>query len=130
MLGWFGEFIGVLGGTIGQLFVPSAFTIYFFLQVSSYSSAVTAFWLGQSMINVSVYVKDARAMDLPLVSIGGGGDTIHDWHWLLTKFGLLARDQVIGNLFYGTGVLIMLGAIIYAFACSRVRKDGEDAAID
>lgn len=127
MLGWFGEFIGILGGTIGQLFVPAAFTVYFILQGSPFSSAVTAFWFGQSMINVSVYVKDARAMDLQLVSIGGGGDAIHDWHWLLSKVGLLARDQLVGNLFYGAGVLIMLGAVLYAFACTRARP-GEDTA--
>lgn len=126
LLGWFGQFIGILGGTIGQLFVPAAFTVYFLLQGSPYSSAVTLFWLGQSVINVSVYIKDSRALELPLVSIGGGGDTIHDWHWLLSKFGLLALDQMIGTICFGIGVLIMLGALVVVFACSRGRESGDE----
>src|SRR5574341_2213269 len=45
LLGWSGwEFLMVLGGTIGQLFVPVALTIYFYLRRERFSSAVTLFW--------------------------------------------------------------------------------------
>lgn len=126
LFGWFGEFPGIAGGTIAQLFVPAAFAVYFYLQDTRYSATIPLFWLGQSMINVSVYVKDARAMELPLVSIGGGGDPIHDWHWMLSKFGLLARDQMVGNLFLGTGVLIMLAAATCAFLLALNKPDEAD----
>ena len=72
LLGWFGEFIGVIGGTIGQLFVPIAFTAYYFLNREFFSSAITLFWTGQNFFGISLYVKDAQAMALPLVSVGGG----------------------------------------------------------
>jgi hypothetical protein len=81
LFSYFGQFIMVLGGTIGQLLVPIAFTVYFYMSKEFYSSAVTLFWAGQNFFGISLYVKDARAMALPLVSVGGGDDTIHDWNY-------------------------------------------------
>jgi hypothetical protein len=118
LLGYFGMFLGIAGGTIGQLFIPAALTVYFFFGQSRYASAVTLFWFGQSMINVSVYVKDARAMVLPLVSVGGGGDVIHDWNYLLSQPGWLMYDSLIGNCIYGFGVIIIVVAVIVGFVWS------------
>src|SRR5208283_5098784 len=119
---WFGEFLMVLGGTIGQLFVPAAFTVYFFLRREFFSAAVTLFWTGQNFFNISVYAKDAQDMNLPLVSIGGG-DAIHDWHYILTKLGLLRWDQAIGNTLYCIGVIIIVAAVVWGFYCSFQRED-------
>src|SRR6266568_7605840 len=77
LFGYFGEFIKVIGGTLGQLLVPLAITIYFIQRREFYSSTVSIFWLGQNMFGISVYVKDAAALELPMVSLGGG-DVIHD----------------------------------------------------
>lgn len=93
LFSWFGEFLMVAGGTIGQLAVPIGFTVYYIFRKELFSAAVTLFWVGQNFFNISVYVKDAQAMALPLVSIGGGNDTIHDWNYLLLKFNLLRYDQ-------------------------------------
>jgi|WetSurMetagenome_2_1015567.scaffolds.fasta_scaffold00687_18 hypothetical protein len=114
LFGYFGQFIGVAGGTLGQLLVPSALSVYFYLYQSRFASTVPLFWLGQSLINVSVYVKDAQAMALPLVSIGGG-DAIHDWHFMLSRLGLLRHDQLIGNTIYVSGILIIVSAIVMGF---------------
>jgi hypothetical protein len=122
VFGWFGEFIMVLGGTIGQLFVPTAFTGYFYLRREFFSSAVTLFWAGQNFINISVYAKDAQAMDLPLVSIGGG-DAIHDWHYLLTKLGLVRWDQAVGNTLYSIGVVIIAAAVLGSIYCSFQKEE-------
>jgi hypothetical protein len=54
-----------------------------------------------------VYIKDARAQQLPLV---GGGE--HDWATLLGELGLLPRDQAIGGAVYLAGVLIYVIAIV------------------
>ena len=112
LFSWFGESVQVLGGTLGQLFVPAAFTVYFFFRKEYFSSAVTLFWVGQNFFNISVYIKDAQAMALPLVSVGGGQDTIHDWNYLLTAVGLLRWDHVIGNIVYFLGVLVVAAAVI------------------
>ena len=58
------------------------------------------------MWNVSVYVKDARALELPLV---GGGE--HDWAYLLGELNLLPRDQAIGHAIWLAGVVVYLIAI-------------------
>jgi hypothetical protein len=122
---WFGEFLQVCGGTIGQLFVPAAFTVYFFLRREFFSSSVTLFWCGQSLLNVSVYVKDAQAMVLPLVSLGGGENTVHDWNYILSRVGLLRWDHAIGNMVYLLGVLVMIAAVAWG-SYSSVERGGSD----
>jgi hypothetical protein len=124
LFSWFGEFIMVMGGTIGQLFVPMAFTAYFLSWKERFSAAVTLFWVGQNLFNISVYIKDAQAMAIPLVSMGGR-DAIHDWNYMLTKIGLLRYDQLVGNLAYGVGLVTMIAAIIMAGYYSFEREEEE-----
>ncbi len=111
LFGFLGEFIGVLGGTIGQLLVPVGITIYFISQRQYFSSSVTVFWIGQNMFNISVYIKDASVMELPLVNIGGG-EGIHDWNYILLKLNVLAYDQRIGQVVYALGVLLIVVSVI------------------
>jgi hypothetical protein len=115
IFGFFGGFVGVLGGSLMQVLIPALATGYFMLYGQSWSGMVTLFWVSQSLFNVSVYVKDARAQGLPLL---GGEDAIHDWNWLLGRLGLLSWDQVIGGVIYATGLLALavsvLGGLYFA----------------
>jgi hypothetical protein len=120
LFGYLGQAMGVLGGTILQLLVPVAFTVYFVRQGSRYSAAVTLFWAGQNMFNISVYIKDAPFMELPLVGVGGG-ECVHDWNFLLLKSGMLASAQAIGKLVYGLGVLVVAAAVVLGFVFSVER---------
>ena len=124
LFGYFGEFMMVIGGTLGQLLVPAGIVFYFVVRQEFYSSSVVLFWLGQNMFNISVYIKDAAAMDLPLVSIGGG-DAIHDWNWLLLKFNVLAWDRQIGNFVFGLGTLIIAVSVLLGFYFSY--SDAEES---
>ncbi|HAK59752.1 MAG TPA: hypothetical protein DCO77_05130 [Nitrospiraceae bacterium] len=108
---WFGEFLMVLGGTLGQLIVPAGITLYFYARREFYSSAVTLLWVGQNFFNISIYIRDAQAMALPLVTVGGGRDAIHDWNYLLRAAGLLRWDQTMGSLVYGLGIFIILTSV-------------------
>jgi hypothetical protein len=105
----FGEFVGILGGSLMQVLVPLVCTVHFLWNDRRWAATVTSFWVGQNLFNVSVYVKDARARSLPLL---GGEDTIHDWYWLLGKTHLLAWDRAIGNLVYGVGLIALLACIV------------------
>ena len=67
---------------------------------------IALWWVAQSLWNVSVYVKDARAQELPLV---GGGE--HDWAYLLGELDLLPHDQAIGHAVWLAGVVVYLIAI-------------------
>jgi hypothetical protein len=101
----FGEFMGFLGGTLFQLALPAAFVVYFWRRTDRHAATVALWWVAQNCWNVSVYVADARAQELPLV---GGGE--HDWAYLLGRLGWLAYDNAIAL------DVRVLGAGIYTYA--------------
>jgi hypothetical protein len=102
-----GERLMLLGGTLLQLLVPMAFAAALWRQGDRHGATVPLWWLAQSCWNVSVYVKDARAQELPLA---GSGE--HDWAILLGELGLLHRDQAIGGAVFLVGVLIYATAVL------------------
>jgi len=116
IFGLFGEFIGILGGSLMQVLIPAIVVAYFFMHRQPYSAAVTLFWVAQSLFNASVYAKDARARVLPLL---GGEDTFHDWNHLLGKLGLLRWDQAVGSLIYVTGLLALAVSVLGGICFSR-----------
>ncbi|MHB9134402.1 MAG: hypothetical protein ACYDBB_25300 [Armatimonadota bacterium] len=109
VFGMFPEMLAVLGGTLLQLFFPIAFTVYFIRQREYYSASAAFFWVGQNLFNIAMYMRDARAQVLDLISVGGEGDgIIHDWHYLFTRWGVLPYDITIGHITAGIGWLVLL----------------------
>lgn len=96
------ELVSALGGTIMQLFVPVFVTGYFVFAKKKFDAGFGAYWLGQNMVNISVYIKDARTTLLPLVN-----DGFHDWNKILSILGMLDQDAIIGNIvgFFGYGIM-------------------------
>jgi hypothetical protein len=124
---WFGEFVQVMGGTIGQLLVPLGIAGYFFFRKEQFSFSIVLFWIGQNLFNISVYIKDAQAMALPLVSVGGGEDSIHDWNYMLSNLGLLHYDQAVGILAYLLGCAIIIASVL---CCGYLSLQDEQSASD
>src|SRR5205809_624506 len=106
IFGFFGQFIGVLGGSLNQVLVPAVCTAVFLARTQYGSAAVTLFWTGQSLADVAVYVADGRAMALPLLADG----LIHDWNFILGRLGLLYAAESLGRLTFGLGALERLPA--------------------
>ncbi len=107
-----GSTLGYLGGTLGQLLVPALLLANFLLRERQpFAAAVCLWWIGESLVNVSVYMADARALSLPLV---GGGD--HDWNELFFRFGLLGADSVrhVSTATHLIGVVVMLIGLAWA----------------
>ncbi len=102
-----GETLAILGGTLMQLIVPAVFAGALWRAGDRHGATVPLWWAGQNCWNISVYVKDARTQQLPLV---GGGE--HDWTTLLDQWGWLERDQVLGGAVYLLGFLLYLAAIV------------------
>jgi len=114
----FGEFMQFAGGTLFQLILPAVFVGYFFRQKDRHGGSIALWWVAQSLWNVSVYVKDARAQELPLV---GGGE--HDWAYLLGELNLLPNDQTIGHAVWLAGVVVYLVAIAIGLKASLGATD-------
>jgi hypothetical protein len=114
--GFLGEFIGILGGSIMQVLIPAIVVVYFLAHRQPYSAAVALFWVGQSLFNVSIYAKDARARALPLL---GDDISAHDWHNILARLHVLNWDQVIGNLIYTLGLVALAASVLGGFYFSR-----------
>ncbi|MCX7874963.1 MAG: hypothetical protein N2321_02215 [Melioribacteraceae bacterium] len=105
----FGGYIYTLGGTLMQLFIPSMFVIYYLTQKKKFLSQIFLVWLGENLINISIYVKDARIKQLPLL---GGNKVYHDWNYLLSESNLLEYDQLIGNILISFSILVFLFALL------------------
>jgi len=112
-LSFAGSTLHFLGGTLGQLLVPLllAGRFLFFDKRQTFGAAVCLWWCGQSLINISIYMADARELALPLV---GGGD--HDWNELFFRFGLLAEPAVqrVSGTTRAAGLLVMLLGLAWA----------------
>jgi hypothetical protein len=105
----FGQFLHILGGTLGQLIVPGLCIAQFLREDRPFEAAVCTVWLGESTLYMATYMADAQAQVLPLV---GGG--MHDWHWLLGRMGLLADCRLLGGLAHALGSAIAVGGLVTA----------------
>ena len=65
-----GEFISVAGGTFLQLFVPFALAAYFFFRRQLQGVAFCLFLFFEQFLPLATYMADARAQDLPLLTVG------------------------------------------------------------
>lgn len=75
----FGMFVHILGGSLVQCLLPLALVIVTLRQNISHV-VYPGFWLGENLLNVSVYIADAPSRKLKLIAKG----LIHDWNWLLS----------------------------------------------
>jgi hypothetical protein len=123
VFGPFGEFIRFAGGTLMQLLMPLAFVVYFARRGDRHAATVALWWVAQNLWNISVYVRDARSQDLPLV---GGGE--HDWAYLLGETNLLTHDQGIGRAVHAVGVLVFVCAIALGWRYAGEEISGERLA--
>jgi hypothetical protein len=65
-------------------------------------------WVGQNLINVSVYIGDAIAMQLPLL---GDDITMHDWNNILRILNILPAAPSLSHIVYAFGLIAMIGSI-------------------
>ncbi|HKO96056.1 MAG TPA: hypothetical protein VJU86_03625 [Pyrinomonadaceae bacterium] len=112
----FGEFMTIAGGSLFQVIMPALFVGYFLYHGKLYSAAVVLFWVGQSILNVSVYAGDSLALQLPLL---GGQDSTHDWNYLLSSLGLLPSTAKIAGGIRLVGTLLIVLSAVGSFKFAR-----------
>jgi hypothetical protein len=108
---WFGEFLAVAGGTILQLAAPLMLGIYFIWQRQVQGTAFCFFFMFEQFLPIATYMADARAQELPLLTVGDAEYVIHDWNYLFTRLGLLDHDVQIAHAFRIAGWIGMLSVV-------------------
>jgi hypothetical protein len=109
----FGEFVMVAGGIILQLLVPILLASYFIFHRQAQGVAFCLFFMFEQFFPISTYMADARAQDLPLLSVGSGEDVIHDWNYLFGALGVLDHDIQIAGAVRFLGWVGMIGITIW-----------------
>jgi len=100
----FGRWIYIFGGSFFQIFMPLLLALLG-LRQSYRHTILPAFWCGESMVNVSVYIRDAPFRQLKLLAKG----LTHDWNWLLSDN--LDAAGTIADIVFGAGILLCTVAI-------------------
>jgi len=105
-----GDFFRMLAGSAFQVFIPLFFSLYFYFSNQKFSGALCLLWVGQNLLNVSVYAGDAVNMSLDLL---GGDSVIHDWNYLLVSLGLLNKTILVSKIIYYCGIAFgVIGSIL------------------
>lgn len=114
----FGRVLYVLGGSLVQVLLPLALLVVTW-KADLRQVPPVAFWVGESMINVSVYIADAPFRKLKLIGRG----LTHDWAWLLREN--LEAAEPLSWIVYSGGFLVctaaVAGFIIWAVVAHRER---------
>lgn len=106
---WFGKFVYTLGGSLMQIILPSTIVYYFLIHYYRPGVQIFGLWLGQNLINISVYAADAQAQKLPLL---GGNKVYHDWRYILGDLHILEYDQEVGYFFFGLAILVFIAVLL------------------
>jgi hypothetical protein len=97
--------VHLLGGSLFQILLPLALAVVTARKKLSHA-VYPAFWLGESLVNVSVYIKDAPYKRLKLIAQG----LIHDWNWLLG--GNLDLAEPLATTVFLLGIVICAAALM------------------
>jgi len=117
-------------GTFSELLLGAVLVIGAFKTRSYFAVMICSLWFMLACQSAGIYMADARAQALTLVSIGGelSGNTtvIHDWNFVFGKLHLLSYDKLIGMTLRGLGTIVGLIGITFAlyllFRMARTAK--------
>jgi hypothetical protein len=108
MFSWGGDQLAALGGTIGQLMWPALFAGYFYWRRHErFASVVAVWWFGENLIGIARYLQDGPRESLPLV-----GGNVHDWNFLLGRWGLLSSADEIAATVRFIGAATMVASLV------------------
>ena len=72
-------------------------------------------WAGENLLDVAIYINDARALQLTLIGGHTGAEVEgHDWERILTMTNSLHLDHRIANIAQFMGAIVMIGCIVGA----------------
>jgi hypothetical protein len=113
LFGWLGPTLGLWGGTVLQWLVPALLAAYFLTERQTSAFAFCLFFFFENWLYTATYMADARAMVLPLVTVGDPDFAEHDWHTIFSSLGVLPYDTSIAAVVRLLGWAGMLSAVIW-----------------
>jgi hypothetical protein len=106
-----GQFMGVAGGSLMQLLVPIGAGVLLLARRDYFGASAAGCWLSFSLSNLAVYVGDAVAQELPLVSFSSDGGE-HDWFYLLDHFNALGYDLQLALVIRRISLLVLAASFL------------------
>ena len=104
-----------LSGSASELLLGTALIIGAFATRCYFAAVICCLWFMLACQSVGIYMVDARAGRLNLVSLGGAlsgsEDVIHDWEFIFGKLNLLQYDTLLGNALRGFGVIVGMAGL-------------------
>jgi len=112
----FGDLMTSVGGSLMQVLVPIGCVIAFLTtSPNPFGALVMGWWAGENLLDVAVYVDDARSLQLVLLGGHTGAEVEgHDWEHILTLVGALHRDHQIAWALQIVGGLVMIAMLGWA----------------
>lgn len=127
LFGWFGDTIGLWGGTLLEWLVPLVLATYFFAQRQVAGFAFCLFFFFENWLYTATYMADARAQELPLVTTGDPDFVEHDFHAIFSQLGVLAYDTKIAavvRILGWCGMLASVGWLVWRVRSRSVAPTG------
>ena len=112
----FGNTMMIMGGSLMQIMAPLAWYGVAMWEGSSLKNTALVF-TGISVVDVSIYVKDAGMLQLPL--LGGLSKSHHDWATLMNDWGLIESSYAFGEVMFWIGMIVsgygIYSGVMYSF---------------
>ncbi|RKZ46562.1 MAG: hypothetical protein DRQ58_08355 [Gammaproteobacteria bacterium] len=125
----FGFFMTILGGTLGQLIMPTVVLGHFLYKQNTFAATVGLWWLAHSFMDIAPYIDDALVQQLVLLGGHTGADAPgnHDWNNILVELDRLEKCNGYANLAYNFGTFLMFiafawGAYILFYQYKHIDK--------
>lgn len=131
LFSWGGDTLTLYGGTLLQWLAPFLLASYFYAKRQTTGYAFSLFFFFENWRYTSFYMADARAQELPLVSVGGGGDeeNMHDFFRIFSNWGVLNHDTQIATFTRTCAWIGMLGVVAWlAWRVFQARAEKSHAA--
>lgn len=127
LFGYLGHGFMVAGGTLLQLLVPLALATCFCLQRQIAGTAFCMFCFFEQFLPIATYMADARARELPLITVGSPEFVEHDWFAMFSSLGVLEHDTKIASVVRIAGWMGMIA--VTAWLASRGLRRTEEKFI-
>jgi hypothetical protein len=126
LFGPFGDLLMSLGGSLMQVLVPVMCWIAFATRSPNpFGRAVMCWWTGANLLDVAIYINDARSLSLVLLGGHTGAEVEgHDWERILALTGLSIYDHRIAWTVHAIGALLMVAGLVWG-ATLAVGRSGK-----